>query len=170
MNYTQHVRLLSSKAPWGFCCKGLYCTHMSEAEFQTFFTKWSKYQYPQVTHNSCGVFELKVVDGKSLSKKKVREHQVRALHIAHTQSFSYKIPDAGISQKPFDSFMVAGVPAYVVCLYNRKTRTERVFCLIPISFFLSHETPSVLLAECLASPEVLCFSLSSSEALPVLVQ
>jgi hypothetical protein len=143
---------------------------MSEAEFQTFFTKWSKYRYPQFSNNNVGVFELKVVDGKSLSKKKVRDHQVHALHIANTKSFSYKIPDAGVSQKPFDSFMVTGVPAYVVCLFNRKTRLERVFCLIPISFFLSFEGGSIRLADCLSSPECLCLSLVSETAVPEIVR
>jgi hypothetical protein len=142
---------------------------MNEAEFQTFFTKWSKYQYPQFTHNNVGVFELKVVDGNSLAKKKVQDNQIHALYIANTQSMSYKIPDAGIAQKPFDSFMVANVPAYVVCLYNRKARDERAFCLIPISFFLSWEPVSLKLSDCLASSECLCFSLRSEKEIPDLL-
>ena len=84
---------------------------MKEKDWQSYFNKWVKNVYKKT---AC--FELKKATGDSLPFCAVVPHQVEALQNASNGVLVYKIPDVGY-QNPFDSFCLAGVPAYVVIKY-----------------------------------------------------
>ena len=113
---------------------------MTEAQFQTRFNKWVRYRYDGPT----AAFELKVTKGSSLPFSAVQPHQVSALNLAKHKQLPYKIADVGRLQKPFDCFVLKGVPAYIVVLYNcndrQKKNTELVFYMIDIDAWLSIQT------------------------------
>lgn len=100
---------------------------MTEAKFTTAFHKWlarhSEWYF------TC-VFELKVEkDAKSIAFTRLADHQARALKLAQEGRIIYKIPDEGLSQKPFDSFMICNASAYVV-LWMAKWDPKK-FWIIP---------------------------------------
>lgn len=99
---------------------------MTEAEFQSRFTKWAKHN---VKHTAA--FELKICKENSMPFNAVKEHQVANLLSARDRSLMYKIPDAGFDQKPFDCFMLSGCNAYVVILFYQK-RGDNEFYMINI--------------------------------------
>lgn len=102
-------------------------TKLKEKNIQTLFGK---------QNNIPGVYELKLCKGTSIRWDAVKDHQIKALTMAKSESgLYYKIPDSPVSQtaevtrftarKPFDCFFVSGFPAYVVvCWYvPRKRKT-----------------------------------------------
>lgn len=95
-----------------------------EKNFQTDFNKWCKH-----TWRTNGVFELKIAKGKSLPFDAVKDHQITALVHASSNYIVYKIPDDAIGQKPFDSFMLMDVPAYVVVMYQAKNPEGEFFMI-----------------------------------------
>lgn len=109
---------------------------MTEAEFQTKFTRWAKHN---VKHTAA--FELKVCNEKSLPFNAVQEHQVANLLSARDRSLVYKIPDAGYDQKPFDCFCLSGAEAYVVVLFY-ENRGDKEFYMIKIHDFLKMQEQS----------------------------
>lgn len=99
---------------------------MKERKWQAEFGRWAKANIP-----ASAAFELKVAT-VSLPFSDVQPHQVAALwHVKHRKLY-FKIPDAGY-QNPFDSFILASMPAYVVVRYP-----SRAFYLIDIDDFI-HE-------------------------------
>lgn len=88
----------------------------SEKDFQTDFNRWLK-----IIYRRTGVFELKASKGSSLPYSAVKPHQEQALYNAKHGILAYKIPDDAYAQKPFDCFCVAGVPAFVVVMFNAKS-------------------------------------------------
>lgn len=102
---------------------------MTEAKFQTEFTRWAKHNM-----KTTAAFELKICNEKSLPFNAVKEHQVANLLSARNRSLVYKIPDAGYDQKPFDCFCLSGCEAYVVVMFY--TRGEKEFYMIPIDSFV----------------------------------
>lgn len=108
---------------------------MTEADFQTKFTRWAKYKL----HASC-VWELKYCRGKSLPFSALQPHQKDALNLAATTCIHYKIPDVGMSPKPFDGVTVCRVPAFVVVKF--KEDDAKAFYLIPIEEWLHNEKTS----------------------------
>lgn len=91
----------------------------SEVDFQTKFSKWLKNVYKQT-----GVFELKFCKEKSLLFSAVADHQIEALLHTQNSNLTYKIPDVGMGQKPFDCFCLAGVPSWIVVMFYKKGQKE----------------------------------------------
>lgn len=103
---------------------------MNESDFQTKFNRWLKHCWAE--HSA--VFELKFSKTNSLPFSAVKPHQIENLTIANSGSFIYKIPDVGQAQKPFDSFIMRRVPAYIVVYYY--TPGEKDFYMIHLSDWL----------------------------------
>ncbi len=102
---------------------------MTEAKFQTEFTKWAKHNLRRNT-----AIELKIVNGERFSLSDIREQQWICLKNAKSRTLAYKIPDAGISQKPFDMFVLSGADAYVAIMFY--SRGEREFFMFDIDTML----------------------------------
>lgn len=102
---------------------------MTERDFTTRFNKWLKYHW-----KSSAVFELKICKEKSIPFSAVQPHQIRNLEIAKSGILPYKVEDVGFSEKPFDIFCVAGVPAYVVIFFYQK-RGDNEFVIIDVDHF-----------------------------------
>jgi hypothetical protein len=102
---------------------------MSEAAFQTWFKKWYE-------HNDIGTaaLELKIIKSGNFRMAQVAEHQISALWMAYKYGLFWKIPDEGLSRKPFDAFYMKGVPAYIVVLFVK----SKEFYLIHINDFEKH--------------------------------
>lgn len=100
-----------------------------EKDFQTDFNKWCK-----IIYHRTGAFELKLSDTGSLGFALFVKHQRENLYHAKHNSIVFKIPDAGY-QNPFDSFQLAGVPAFLVVMFRGK---QDHFYMIDIDVIL-HE-------------------------------
>jgi penicillin-binding protein-related factor A (putative recombinase) len=108
---------------------------LSEAEFQTQFSRWAKYNLKQ----TCA-WELKFTKEKSLPYNHLAEHQEMALKLAKHGSISYKIADVGQAPKPFDGFTISSGNAFVVPIFYR--RGVKVFYLIDIDAWCEHRNKS----------------------------
>ena len=103
---------------------------MKEANFQTEFKKNNKIH---------GVFELKLCKGTSLPFSSVKEHQRQALlDISSDTGLYHKIADAPFFEdpkkrmrftkpKPFDSFLLKNIDAYVVVMFYTPRKKKNVF-------------------------------------------
>ena len=89
-------------------------TKMTEAKFQSAFNKWTKYNLKESS-----VFELKICKDKSLPFSAVKPHQIRGLKAARI-GLSYKLPDVGMDQKPFDCMLLNNVNGYVVVMFYKR--------------------------------------------------
>jgi len=102
-----------------------------EKDFQVTFNKWAKSLYRRTA-----AFELKISKTGSLPFKSVVEHQENALYLAKHHSVMFKIPDAGY-QNPFDAFMLAEVPAWVVIMFNtERSKNRSTFIMIDIDMWM----------------------------------
>jgi len=93
---------------------------MKEANFQTEF---------KAKNEIHGCFELKLCKGTSLSFSSIKEHQKQALlNISSGTGLYWKIADAPFFKdekarmrftkpKPFDSFLLKDIPAYIVVMF-----------------------------------------------------
>ena len=108
---------------------------MKEKDFQTTFNKWVKYN---IKYSSA--FELKLTKTPSLPFSSVVEHQVNALLLSKHKRIVYKIPDDSMGQKPFDSFVLANVPSYIVVMFYK--RGQKIFYLIDIDVWIHEEETS----------------------------
>jgi penicillin-binding protein-related factor A (putative recombinase) len=106
----------------------------NEREFTTQFIKWLK-----AFKNEPMAFEAKVVRGTSLPFSAVKQHQKDALYAAKHNKIVWKIPDDG-RQKPFDGFILAGVPSFVVVYFVRKG--NKVFYMVDVDEWISYESQS----------------------------
>ncbi len=77
---------------------------------------------------SCAV-EVKMVHGKTLRKGELKEHQYRALGIAHESGLYYKIEDGGYGQKPFDIFVLKFVESFLVIWFQIEARKHEVWAI-----------------------------------------
>lgn len=116
-----------------------------EADFQTKFTRWAKNNFKDTA-----VFELKFSKTLSIPFSAVKDHQIANLLSAKHRQISYKIPDVGYDQKPFDCFCIARAKAYVVLMYyNSKNKKE--FYMFDIDEFVhlkeTHHRKSLTLEE-----------------------
>lgn len=98
---------------------------MTEAEFQSSYSIWKRYNY----RKTCGE-ELKVCKEKHFNFDKIEPHQLLHLHNVKHDFFQHKIPDLGC-QNPFDSFSLCGEPAWLVILWY-KPRKPKVFYMIDV--------------------------------------
>lgn len=102
---------------------------MKEADFQTRFSLWLKY------HNEgSAAYELKLTKDPSLAFNAVQPHQIRALQLAKHKKMVHKIADFGMLQKPFDCFVLSGVPAYVVVQFWKPR--EKTFFMIDVDDYV----------------------------------
>ena len=71
---------------------------------------------------TCAV-EVKVAQarkkGDRLCRSQIEMHQWNALRMASEGVLAYKISDEGLGAKPFDLFVMRGVPAYLCCVFGR---------------------------------------------------
>ena len=109
---------------------------MTEADLTTKLGKWLK-----AYKNESLAIECKICKGKSLPFVAVKEHQESALFIAKHGLMTHKISDAGLGEKPFDLFMLARVPAFVVIFWYWK-RGQRDMTLIDIDLWLEEKQRS----------------------------
>ena len=89
---------------------------MKDKDLQTLFGR---------KNNIHGVFELKIVKGRSMPFNAVQDHQISALLDANGTGLYHKISDASYEKKPFDCFYLVDTPAYVVPVWYvpRKQKT-----------------------------------------------
>jgi len=102
---------------------------VKEANFQTEF---------KAKNEIHGCFELKLCKGTSLPFSSVKEHQRQALlDISSDTGLYHKIADAPFFKdekarmrftkpKPFDSFLLKDIPAYVVVMFYVKRHKKKV--------------------------------------------
>lgn len=107
-----------------------------ESDRTTLFLKWARVN---ISHSF--VFEAKICKEKSLPFVAVKEHQENALLHARNGHFSYKIPDVGFDQKPFDGFQIVNQPAYVVIFWNQ-SRGDRRLTIIDINTWIDEKQKS----------------------------
>lgn len=91
-------------------------------------------------YQGSSAFELKVCNEKSLPFSAVKEHQIHALQVAKHSTLSYKIPDVGNDQKPFDMIVLQGVPAYIIVMFY--TRGCNHFYIIDVDTFVEESIRS----------------------------
>lgn len=108
-----------------------------EAEFTTKFKKWVKLH---TLVPACGAYEIKVTPNKRIPFDAVKEHQIDALLAVKNGCFIYKIPDAGW-QNPFDVFLMANQPAYVVLAFTEPRKKVRTY-IVDIELFLEMQKES----------------------------
>jgi len=99
-----------------------------EKDFQSSFRRYAKNRMSERTF----VYELKVTKGDYINFSRLEDHQEYALRASSGGIAHHKLPDEGISQKPYDGFQVTGVPAFVGVLFNKEEQ-QKEFFLIPIS-------------------------------------
>lgn len=102
-----------------------------EKNFQTDFNKWLKNIF-----KTTGAYELKVADGISLGFSAVEEHQEMNLYSCKHGNFVFKIPDLG-NQNPFDCFMLANTPAFLVVMFHAKQPGQKEFFMIDIDDWIA---------------------------------
>lgn len=101
----------------------------AEKDFQTEFNKWLvRRGWDKTT-----AFELKITKKDYINFKEVKPHQLRNLLLAK-QKMIYKIPDVGMDQKPFDSFIMCDALAYVVILFYQP-RKPKQFAMIEVDAY-----------------------------------
>lgn len=103
---------------------------MKEKDFQTKFGRWVKNRW-----QGSAVFELKLCKDKAWPFSEIKEHQLAALSVAKHSILYFKLPDVGLMQKPFDTVVVSGVPAYLALMFYKRGQDE--FFLIDIDTLLS---------------------------------
>ena len=106
-----------------------------ESDFQSRFNKWAKHNWKKSS-----VFELKIVKSGALPFNGVLQHQKDALEAVKHRSIAYKLPDDSRGYKPFDSFILSGLPAYVVIMFYKPRKSE--FIMVGIDAFLNEEKAS----------------------------
>jgi hypothetical protein len=104
---------------------------MKEKDFQIKFGHWLR----NSNFSATAAFELKICKSKSLSFNAVKEHQVNALYLAKNRKLFYKIPDEGLSLKPFDCIILNGAQAYVVVQFY--ARGQREFVMIDVDSWIA---------------------------------
>ena len=108
---------------------------MSEADFQQRFSRWLKY-----TWKKTAAFELKLCRKGALAFSALAPHQRTALLNAYRGVITYKIPDTGVLQKPFDCFTMSNVMAFVVVMFYKRGCKD--FYIIDIEAWIAEENGS----------------------------
>lgn len=99
-----------------------------EKNFQTDFRKYAKYR---LKDKESFVYELKATSKNYINFKALARHQEASLLAVSEGVGHYKIPDEGVSQKPFDGFQLQAIPAYVGVMFNTSSQ-RKDFYLIKI--------------------------------------
>ena len=107
---------------------------MLEKNFQTKFKHWLEHHW-LVT----AAFELKITNDKFIYFSRLEVHQKEALLAAKHSKIYHKIPDAG-DRNPFDCFILAQIPAYVVVFFYERGQKE--FVMVDIDSWVEEEKES----------------------------
>lgn len=99
---------------------------MKEKDFYSSVKKWATKNLTQTA-----VIELKLVKTKRFRISEIRSHQIRALKEAKHNSVVYKIPDAGMDQKPFDICFWSKSQAFLAVIFY-EPRIKKNLYLIDI--------------------------------------
>jgi hypothetical protein len=111
---------------------------VKEADVQTKFNQYVKARWPK---GRSAAFELKIVKGLSLPFSNVQEHQVAGLLASKIGKLVYKIPDAGLGKKPFDSMVLSETEAYVVAIFYRERQYTKAY-LIDVEVWVTESETS----------------------------
>jgi len=111
---------------------------MLEKDFQNLFNKWVKAKY-----NYSAAFELKITKKDNIPFSSIQKHQIESLQAVENHKLVYKISDSGIGFKPFDSFCMSSLPAYVVVLFY-KARSVNTFYGIRINKWVEEDCMSTV--------------------------
>ena len=103
---------------------------MTEAQFQTKFTRWAKYNIKESS-----AFELKLSKTNRLPFANIADHQFQNLLSVKRASLTYKISDASFGLKPFDCFTLVRTNAFLVVMFYK--RGEKEFFMIDIEHLIS---------------------------------
>lgn len=123
---------------------------MKEKDLYSPVQRWIKSQL----RRTCAI-ELKIVKGKSFNFKELKPHQVQNLLSAKNQTFTYKIPDVGFDQKPFDIVVLSHVPAFVAVVFYEERKKKNLYLMdIDVFFRISGASIKPTLSEL----EFQCFS------------
>lgn len=109
---------------------------MLEKNLQTRITRYVKNRWQ---HGSAAI-EVKITKDKSLPFSAVKDHQIAGLSVAKHGTLSYKIPDTGYDQKPFDMVVFQNARAFVLIMFW--TRGCKTCYLIDIDVFLKEKNES----------------------------
>lgn len=96
---------------------------MKEKDFQVDLNKWMS-RNGALFGTLTG--ELKICKNKkSLPFNAVQPHQLRALKLSQ-KWIIFKIPDEGLSQKPFDFFQICNAKAMIFIMFYQRGKTKFV--------------------------------------------
>lgn len=109
---------------------------MLEKNLQTRITRYVKNRWQ---HGSAAI-EVKITKEKSLPFNAVKDHQIAGLLVAKHGTLSYKIPDTGYDQKPFDMVVFQGAGAYILVMFWK--RGCKTCYLLDIDVFLKEKKTS----------------------------
>jgi len=89
-----------------------------------------------------GVFELKLIKEKRFNFKRLADHQEASLLKVESEfGLAYKISDMSADRKPFDSFRLAKIPAYVVLVWYVPHKNKTAY-YIRINDFVAFKNSS----------------------------
>lgn len=103
---------------------------MTEADFQSKFTKWAK-----INSTESAAYELKICKTKSLPFSRIEEHQLLALERAKDGTIVHKISDMAMGFKPFDCMVLHKAAGYLAIMFY-VPRERQSFYLIDIETLL----------------------------------
>lgn len=99
--------------------------------------------------------ELKLCKEKTFRFSEVKPHQVDNLLAVATGKLTYKIPDVGIDQKPFDICVWNRAYAYVAVIFYTPRKPKRMYLILIQDFlkireeFLAKKKYSLVEEDCL---------------------
>ena len=133
-----------------FCFCGILIS-MRERDFYRDVQSWVK-----SINLETAVIELKLCKTKRFLFSDVKPHQVSNLLAAATSKLTYKIPDVGMDQKPFDICLWNRCYAYVAVIFYEARKPKRIYLINILDFikirdqFLEKKKYSLLEEDCLA--------------------
>lgn len=108
----------------------------TERQLISNFNKHLK-NYPKDLPHTCAI-EFKYIKGKTLNiKNHVQSHQIPSLIKTQYSQLFYKISDQSIGLKPFDSFFLRQVPAYLAVCFQPPPRQPKIIRFMEINVLVS---------------------------------
>ncbi len=97
---------------------------MKEKDFYRPVQNWMKSNL-----NQTAVVELKLVKEGRFRLSDMRDHQIKSLRECKHGAMTYKIPDAGYDQKPFDICMWKGCDAFVGVIFYTPRQKKNLYLI-----------------------------------------
>jgi hypothetical protein len=118
---------------------------MKEKDFYRDVQSWVK-----SINLETAVIELKLCKKEKMNVKEVKPHQISSLLAASNSILSYKIPDVGVDQKPFDICHWNRCYAYVAIIFYIPRKPKNIY-LININDYIriSSKKKSISQEDCL---------------------